>query len=1161
MDNGNGKLTYRQKRELIREKKADLELHRLESREKIERKLSESILMLDDGWYGADLFDRLRGRDANGTYWLPLSVASDRQHGANWPVWRTDQELSRHRQASRMLCAQNGYAQGLIRNLTNYIIGEGMQYKIVSKHLVDADRDTPGVQDPAMVQRHIDQCQKVLDKWLEVNRWNVASCSHDSTHPVSDSRETETFRRVIRDGEAYLRFFESDDGLLRVRFIEPEQIVNPPGVGYQDGWSFGVQHQVDPVEDVENRVAYHLQYISPDEAHRQKEWGEVVSASEVIAIMAPGTDSTVKRGFPMLSFGVLDALDRAAKLQRNASIGAAIRAATAEIWQHSFGTQSQISSLATSLRETTMENPRTGATENVERIHPGAIRRIPEGQQLVGHPPDQTNSFLAGVQGDLRLANSAFSAPEYWTGDASNGNYASLQESSAPTVLMGQVNQGHFIRAFQRAAWRALRYASETGHLDSDALRWVTVQVTGPKVLHRNEAEVANVNNVYLQNRIKSPQLVQQELGLDPEIEAANWEEWDQKFGGMGGMEDDLGGMLGQGISESLLEAWNKLDHPRDKRGRFIPRGSGEANAEAKKIIGEVLKSSPSARSPEQVEQVMQHLNNLSVKQLRELHREHGRKIPGKLRADLVEAVRGRMEGKGVEAKKSKNPWSDGMQPDHGVVYNAPTDALHVDPERFQFKLNVNKSGVTEELQGIKTFNPEFAGVVSVWQDPADGRTYVINGHHRHELASRTGHGELAVRYIKASSAKEARAVGALVNIAEGRGTPVDAAKFMRDMGVDAADLEEHGVSLKGRVAADAAVLTRLNDRIFDRLARGGFDESKAVAIAKHLGDHALQDQLVKLLDKREDEGKDLSLRIIEEMALEMAETPTTEKTEASLFGDITSEESLFVERNEIKGHVRGELAREVNDFLAVASRRRAERVSGAGNVLDTEANRKIAEESDRVRNVFNTLVNRRGDISDAINAAAADYSKAKTKRERDAIKRQALDSVKDAVFREAGVGRQAEQGGKGASVPGNEASPGAGPGSKGPENSGGRGPVSPGLSEVNRASPGPDHLLPSHKSHEVQAVPDDHVHKLAKAVKDGGGYVTMDQLQASSGLDRQQFLRAVQKARAVGALSLSAVEGSRSGDLGALKTHGVMDEPGGQLLGFASIKHGYQVN
>lgn len=375
--------------------------------------------------------------------------------------------------------------------------------------------------------------------------------------------------------------------------------------------------------------------------------------------------------------------------------------------------------------------------------------------------------------------------------------------------------------------------------------------------------------------------------------------------------------------------------------------------------------------------------------------------------------------------KGPKGPWTGG-KPDHGKVYNAPTAQLAVDPERFQFKLNVNKAGVTEELLGVKKWNPDFAGVLSVWQDPEDGKTYVVNGHHRRELAGRLKVDSLAVRYINAKTAKEARAVGALVNIAEGRGTAVDAAKFMRDMGVGVADMEKQGVSLKGRVAADAVVLTDLNDRLFDRVARGTLDPAKALLVSRHLKDHDLQDQLFRLLDRREDEGKDLSPKVVEEMAKEMAQTPTRKVTEeGGLFGDIESEESLFVPRNEVKAHVRGELAKEVNDFLAVASKRRAEKVGAAGNVLDVAQNRKIAEEAERVRNAYDTLVNRKGDISDAVNAAAADYAKAKSKKERDAAKQRAVESVRAAVFAEAGIGPDA--GGKTGGAPGGGAAAEAG--------------------------------------------------------------------------------------------------------------------------------------
>lgn len=334
------------------------------------------------------------------------------------------------------------------------------------------------------------------------------------------------------------------------------------------------------------------------------------------------------------------------------------------------------------------------------------------------------------------------------------------------------------------------------------------------------------------------------------------------------------------------------------------------------------------------------------------------------------------------------------------------TEDLHVDPARFQYKLNVSgPAGVGDEFKGVRQFNPDLAGVLAVWKDPADGKDYVVNGHHRHEMASRLGHPDMLVRYLEAKDAKEARAKGALINIAEGRGTAVDAAKFMRDAGVSIEDMSKAGISLSGKIAADAGALNNLNDRLFDRMTRGLIDEGKAIAVAKHLPDHEMQDTLFRLLDKREQQGKETPPKLVEEMAREMAQTPKHTKTEESLFGTIESEESLFVERNELKAHVRTEMSKEVADFLAVSSKRRAERVAGAGNSLNPEENKKIAQEAGRVLATFDTLVNRKGAISDAINEAAGKYAKAKTRKERDAIKQQAMDAVKGAVFEEAGVG------------------------------------------------------------------------------------------------------------------------------------------------------------
>lgn len=101
-----------------------------------------------------------------------------------------------------------------------------------------------------------------------------------------------------------------------------------------------------------------------------------------------------------------------------------------------------------------------------------------------------------------------------------------------------------------------------------------------------------------------------------------------------------------------LLE-WNELDHPRGKGGRFIPKGSGEAVAAAKETVKRVL-TSPAGKSPDSAEKVAEHLSILTVKQLKQMAKEHGftdKAIPKMLRDELVTAIKARLAGSSEEDK------------------------------------------------------------------------------------------------------------------------------------------------------------------------------------------------------------------------------------------------------------------------------------------------------------------------------------------------------------------------------------------------------------------------------------------------------------------------------------------------------------------------------
>jgi hypothetical protein len=98
---------------------------------------------------------------------------------------------------------------------------------------------------------------------------------------------------------------------------------------------------------------------------------------------------------------------------------------------------------------------------------------------------------------------------------------------------------------------------------------------------------------------------------------------------------------------------FDALHHPRGPDGRFIPKGSAEAVGAAKEKIG-ALRGKPATDA--NVAELASHLHILTVKQLRELHRQHGLKIPGRLRAQLVEGVKAQLLAAAGKEPEEKAP-------------------------------------------------------------------------------------------------------------------------------------------------------------------------------------------------------------------------------------------------------------------------------------------------------------------------------------------------------------------------------------------------------------------------------------------------------------------------------------------------------------------------
>lgn len=335
--------------------------------------------------------------------------------------------------------------------------------------------------------------------------------------------------------------------------------------------------------------------------------------------------------------------------------------------------------------------------------------------------------------------------------------------------------------------------------------------------------------------------------------------------------------------------------------------------------------------------------------------------------------------------------------PKPGTIAQIPTADIHVDPVRFQFKQNVGQKGVGEELKSVETFDPELAGIVSVWHDPADGKTYVVNGHHRVELAQRTGYPQMTVRYLDAENAAQARAKGAFINIAEGRGTPLDAAKIFRDTNATPEALQKKGISMKGAIARQGMGLANLDQRIFDLVAQGEIPVETAAVIGEMLPERdADQRAVVDMIDKAAARGKKMSPGEIRE-AIRVGMRPDQQLTETqeTLFGDITQRRGLFAETGEISEYIRKKLNQEKRLFGSVGSESSAARLAGAGNVIKAEENQRIADAAAQAIAVYDKLSAMSGPVSDAIAAGARDLAGGGNAHE---IKERTYEAVRGAI-------------------------------------------------------------------------------------------------------------------------------------------------------------------
>lgn len=325
---------------------------------------------------------------------------------------------------------------------------------------------------------------------------------------------------------------------------------------------------------------------------------------------------------------------------------------------------------------------------------------------------------------------------------------------------------------------------------------------------------------------------------------------------------------------------------------------------------------------------------------------------------------------------------------------------LAIAPEVYQYKIagSKTKTGVSGSLKESKEYNPELAGIISVYRNPKDGKTYVVNGHNRVQKALESGTAKVLVRYIQANSPEGARAIGALQNIAEGQGTAIDAAKFMRDMKAGPEALENYGVNLTGKIASRATPLSRLPQNIFDQVSTGALTEDKAIALGSVEG---MDPTVINNVAARAEKGKwsaDKITQAMQEAKFATASTP------AAGGGMLPGFEDFFATSNfDQLLDVRTEAAKALREgVIALSSAARAGRqgvLEAAGNVIDVAGSQAAKATAQQAVNLFDRVTQYEGPVRALLNDLAAQVT---PKKKAAAIVRENFEKIRAAIDDEA---------------------------------------------------------------------------------------------------------------------------------------------------------------
>jgi len=426
------------------------------------------------------------------------TTAADREHGSFPPFFENEQDLHAIRGVARFIVGWYEHGAGIVENLTNYVLGNGLSYTASAKSESD--------------KQLAEAAQAILDEWQERVGW-------------TGDLERELFQRGRVDGEWFLAFDSAGGGFGKVRIVEPEWVTQPLqarsledyyGLPAYD-WHYGV------ATDIANYEAVHGAYWAP---YGDANAWQFTEARDLIHYRG-NVPRGVKRGLSDF-YQVHQTIERAARLLDNTLQGAAVRAAIAYIVEHAKGTPAAaVQDMTATLADATFNRPKQSGTRSVkvnERLA-GTRLDVENGRQfhsgMSGTP--EGPAHIEVIQSALRRVGARWCMPEYMvSGDASNANYSSTLVAESPFVKFAEAQQASFARHTRRVMLRVLELAAQAGRLNchsDDVSRRLKIEAECPTVAVTDRAAQAAIDASLVAEGAMSQRTRRERAGLDPEQE------------------------------------------------------------------------------------------------------------------------------------------------------------------------------------------------------------------------------------------------------------------------------------------------------------------------------------------------------------------------------------------------------------------------------------------------------------------------------------------------------------------------------------------------------------------------------------------------------------------------------------------------------------------